>query len=283
MAIIIDPAGLSAAIEQGWHLSSQNDMANALRNYMFARPKRSFVTVEAGKIYYYKSKYGSSTRIFKIDRLTEKRGKLAVTDISVPENSHSQDLFAGTWDGEFYELDDFLISMFGVTHRGVIEYALEEYSSRIIPPEIRRCYPELFISIPKEFANRKVYGDAEPAEIERVRDTLRSNRYGSTSHIGPREIELFIEQTHHEIRSLQATKAEVEVLGKIEMAEDYEKWILDKECDIAYYRWLIPMVDVGGIFYITGTENNQTIEDNALSFYASRRKALFAIAIGEDK
>jgi hypothetical protein len=140
--------------------------------------------------------------------------------------------------GTFSIIPEDLVWLIGLNdHKRIVEFALEKNLN--IPASVRVEYPELFIDIPqwvKEDHNKQ------------FTKLLNGKGYWKYDRLLPTNLESMIEEKIKYVGKLQF-EMESASLRSPNSRGDYEKLISDNMRTIELYRWLIPHISEGGVFY----------------------------------
>ena len=111
-----------------------------------------------------------------------------------------------------------------------------------VPPEVRRQYPALFVTIPERFAN------GHHSAVERVTQALTPPF--RKEPINVKDVDrMDSNEAHKQISSLRCERTRTVALNP-DTAQDYDRYIVGHRADIDFYRWLRKLVDVGGVFHL---------------------------------
>ncbi len=231
-------SGIDIALRMGFHKLPAFDMAQACRKLLDARPTCQFAGLQPGKTYVYKASYGSHVELLTIGEVTPKHTQ-AVASVN---GSAARRIYRGSYEGTFSELDADLIALSPVKHEEVVKAAVERGLD--VPPKVRRQYPALFVEIPERFAQ-----EPRTTAAQRVTNALSDSWIVRPRPLCPTDLDAQIEEAHRQIAVLQDTRVQA-VVANPDTAVDYDRYIADHRADIDFYRWLRPLVDLGGVFYI---------------------------------
>jgi hypothetical protein len=232
------------AVRLGFHRMTANEVGRTLKGMLAARPKVGFPEIEAGKT------YEVNKGVLRVIKTTPSGKQAEVLNFG---ELRSYRAYAGSYAGAtFTELDDDLIAMVGVTHRAIVEEAVDRGLD--VPAEVRREQPDLFVDIPERFAKPRSHGIATTA-AERVLDAISPPHF-SRKIVGPETILARIEAAHIEqARLIDAmVAAVVDGSPRIEDFRRYEREFLEL---VEFYRWLLPHVSPGGALYIEAGEDGE--------------------------
>ena len=148
-------------------------------------------------------------------------------------------IYRGSYPGRFIELDADLLVLSGVSHEEIVKAAVA--AGLEVPPEVRRQYPALFVTIPERFAN------GHHSAVERVTQALATAF--RKEPINVKDVDGWIDEAHKQIASLRCERTRTVALNP-DTAQDYDRYIVDHRADIDFYRWLRKLVDVDGVFHV---------------------------------
>jgi len=235
---------LDIAIRLGFHTMIKEEYFKAGRALLETFPARSFTEVEAGKVYCLKRSYGAMQHV-AVHTLTPKRAWITASiDEGLPRR-----YCQGNMHGEYFELTRDCAAVAKLTHEEMIRHAVDRGLD--VPPRVRRQYPAIFLAdVPERF------GINGQSAIERVRGAL-SQRGINHRYMGRHDVIAWINEAHDCIsvwRNKHACEAEKKT--RFNTDKDCARLILGHWHDIDFYRWLLPHVSEGGVFFIPGIIGN---------------------------
>lgn len=232
---------LDKAVEHGFHSMTAFDAGQLLKNKLESLPKYTLselaehitdypcLVLEHEPTYSY---YGNGSRmsIREILRHTKSRTQAYIkilgsgSEIRITEKS----------SGNFSIIPEDMLWSVGLTdHKAVVEHAIS--LGMPIDLKVKLEYPTLFVGLP-DWA-----GKFEDKFIKLIKGD-----WGY--HITKSELEQFIEDKHTQLRTLYL-EIDAAVLRNPANKVDYERLIADAKDMLELYRWTLPLVSEGGIFY----------------------------------
>lgn len=217
------------ALARNFHSRIQNEMATELQKLITSQPIVAFDRLTSGQVVYFKPRYGKGDEILEVIKLLPS-GKMV--DTKVYGDGREKRIRPNNYHGAFYLMNDETLSFVGMTHEGVVKEAMQR--GLPIPPSVRIYYPNLFVVLPERF---------KPERLERI---LKPEWHRvMTAEI----VDQMIAEHHKSIAQLQEEMPKAVVLNP-SVRSDYDGYINNRKEDIDFYRWLRPLVDAGGVFYV---------------------------------
>jgi hypothetical protein len=188
------PNSIDVAFRLGFHKMVKSDMAAKCRAMLNARPVCDFSGLEPGKAYCYKPPCGDRRELVVIGEVTPKRTQaVASIDGQAPRR-----IYRGYYTGTFSELDDDLFALAGINHDQIVTAAIT--GGLVVPPEVRREYPALFVEVPDRFAQANI------TAVERVSNAFSPMWVQRKQGVTTTTIDAQIEEAHRQIAQLQDTR-----------------------------------------------------------------------------
>jgi hypothetical protein len=236
--------GLDVAIRLGFHAMTREDASKAGRALLETFPARSFEELEAGKTYCLKRSYEDMQSV-AVHKLTPKHAWITASINDEPPRRYCK----GNMYGHYFELVPDCAAVSRLTHEDMVKHAVRRGID--VPPLVRRQYPHLFLNdVPERF------GVKSQTAIERLRGAL-SQRGINRKYMGRHDVIAWINEAHDDI-SVWRDKhiCEAEKKNRYHTDKDYDRLILGYWHDIDFYRWLLPHVSEGGVFFVPSTKGN---------------------------
>ena len=227
-------AGIDLALKKGFHRMVARDVAREGQAMLDARPSCQFEGLEAGKSYCYKPSYGQPCLVVVGQTTPKCRQATVSVNCGAPRR-----IYRGNYPGRFIELDADLLVLSSVSHEEIVKAAVA--AGLEVPPEVRRQYPALFVTIPERFAN------GHHSAVERVTQSLATAF--RKEPINVEDVDGWIDEAHKQIASLRCERTRMVALNP-DTAPDYDRYIVDHRADIDFYRWLRKLVDLDGVFHV---------------------------------
>lgn len=220
------------AINREFHRKTQFEMADEIQKLIKQQPQVKFEELEVGQVVYYAPRYsGDRNQVLRVVKTTPAR-KLA--DVEAIDNSYKFRAAKGKYYGAFSVLSAELVSFVGLTHEDVVKEAMRRGLE--IPARVRIRYAELFVAAPARFKAGRLTEFMQPS----WGSAMTANR-----------IDEAITDAHDTIRKWEEGRVRALVLNP-EHGRDYDKLINDQIDNLDFYRWVRPLVEVGGVFYLNG-------------------------------
>ena len=219
------------------HALTSYDYRNTLLKHLVSNPGIKFADLNLG-LYYYADH--SRPQILSINKISPGKRKIDAFIFGfkngVKTQGESLPIYAGERYYLFHPISQETLALCCRTHRGLVKEATKDGVS--IPVEVKREYPDLFVSIPERFA---------PEDVQRC-----LTGWGRLVTVD--DVEKAIETTRVSIRHHDDDAAYLVTFGQ-RGAEESRKAranLLDK---LALYLWVLSLVSSGGIFAIDKLEN----------------------------
>jgi hypothetical protein len=237
------------AFDWGYHTMTPNVMATDLQARVRALPLHTFDELQTQQWYWQPPAYqGAADRLFLTVRRTPAGKEVVIADARDKFYTERR-IRAGDVPKGAYAMTDDLRAFREVTHRSIVEEAVARGLE--VPSRVRCYYPELFIEVPEHIPNRQTFAD--PAG--RLCGILcRPWHETVTSEM----VEDWCEAAHLRLADLRAWSDQARgTWGREEdhpdpsrVRADYERQIREQFADLAFYRWLQPLVSPGGVFHV---------------------------------
>jgi hypothetical protein len=230
-------------ISSGYHRLTGFELGCVLRERIEAIPAQGFADLQAGETYIYRSGYGRGDgTVYVVLGVAPKRGQARV----VLHNDRGGEfkIYKGSSGGVFRRLDAHLIAMLGVDHARVVGDAVARGLD--VPPSVRREHPAMFIEIPERFAKPEEWDAKTPND--RVRKALTSHGFGGAPP-DAKAVDVWIEQAHRDLVRFRDEGVR-RVAVNPETAAEYERAEAEFHELIDFYRWIRPLVEPGGVFFV---------------------------------
>lgn len=221
----------SYAIQREFHRLTAFEMADTIKKLIVVRPKINFEQLEVAQVVYYKSSYGDRDQVLRVVKTTPAR-KLA--DVESIDGEYKFRAAKGKYYGQFSVLNDELISFVGLTHEGVVKEAMARGLE--IPARVRVRYAEMFVDLPSRFRRGRLTEFMQPSWGKAV--TVES-------------IDEMITNSHSTIRKLEEARVKSAAMNP-DHKLDYDIYIAGSMGDLDFYRWVRPLVEPSGVFYLNG-------------------------------
>lgn len=211
------------------------------RRYIDRLPTCAFSEMQANASYLFQGRHGrrrfAHQDAFRVERLTPSGGQAMVRDYdSGGTLKKERRIYAGTYHGDFHKMDEPLIGCIGVSHEDVVRAAVRR--GLPVPARVRCYYPLLFARLPERFSGR-----AEGS------NSLQRVLTGSTRPLSAADVRAMIERSEDRYIQDRRTWAEF-VIRSEEEWDSYERIGEAVARDIAFYRWLLPLVQEDGVFHV---------------------------------
>lgn len=235
------------AFRLGFHQMTPRAMVEMIRVMLAACPQCCFENLKQQTLpalFYVKSNSSySQAETLVVYSVTAKAGQAVVS--RWPSPAQSKIYKSGYKYDIFYALTDDLINLLGMTHEQIVATAVENKLN--IPVQVRILYPALFVEIPAGIKAERVRKELSP-------DFVRFDEQNGI-HTTPETLVKAIEYEHSRIIIMSEEKTlRMSKQGSQEALEteaDYDEYIKKHRDNIAFYRWLEPLVQPGTVF---GTE-----------------------------
>jgi len=236
-----------AVLARAYHRSTAFEMARSLRAELDACPKRAWDELRPGQTYLYQRYAGSSQETFRLIEFTPSKRQAQVV-LRLPDDTETiRKIYRGTYShATMTELSPSLISLLGVSHRDVLETAIEYDLSQDIPGTVRREEPDLFVTIPERFSTESISRTNKRGTADRLRDTLAS-KWGTP--VSPEMIAEWLDAAHEQIAVYQEERFKAVALNP-KLAQDYDRYIEDAKETIDWFRWVETLIEEEGVFYV---------------------------------
>lgn len=236
-------------IVRGYYNLTRDEFSRVLRHTIERVPVVQFDGLKPGAVYLYQK-----GPVLSVESVTPS-GKQAdvVFWRKGDEVAVRVRIYSGAYGGEFRPLNPDLIAMLGVTHEAIIKAFIEEckgidIAMRGIPAEVRREYPHLFVKIPEHFTVKCA------AYTNGIKETAQER---VTSALSPcwcvplkeSSVMMIIDREHIELHTIKEARAKVAVVNP-DHVKDYDQYVAGHLDTIQFYRWLLPHVSPGGVFYL---------------------------------
>jgi len=246
MRSVLTPEQYTEAIlTRAYHRVPANEMARSLRAELDDCPKRAWDELRPDSTYLYERYRAQET--FRLIDFTPSRRQATVM-IRNPKGTESlAKIYRGSYSsGTAIELSPSLISLLGVSHRDVLETAIEYDLSQDIPGTVRREEPDLFVAIPERFSTESISRTNKRGTADRLRDTLAS-KWGTP--VSPEMIAEWLDAAHEQIAVYQEERFRAVALNP-KLAQDYDRYIEDAKETIDWFRWVETLIEEEGVFYV---------------------------------
>jgi len=245
------PESIALAHSLGLHALTRNTMATRLRDMLAACPTVEFSGLESGGVYAYKTYHGYQQ--IAVGRITPS-GTQAEVSIN---GSMATRIRASGFRDKFIKLSPELITLSDASHAEIVGSA--HNMGLLIPPQVRREHPDLFVTVPERFAIPDHTDSLKKATaVDRLKDSLSESYFRRPCAVGVQQVDEWIEEAHHRIARGQ-NHANMLVGTNPDLLADIDRALAEQWNNIDFYRWLRPLVDVGGVFYIP-PETEETTE-----------------------
>lgn len=220
------------AIQREFHRKTPFEVADEIKRLIAEQPKVDFEQLEAGQVVFYKPSYSNNSQVLRVVKTTPKR-KLA--DVESVDGSRRFRAAQGSYYGQFSVLNDELISFVELKeHWSVIEEALRRGLE--IPARVRVQYAEKFIEQPSRFRTGRLAEFIMP-------------QWGKS--VTAKAIDEAVSDTHKRIRQLEEGRTKSLAINPPH-SKDYDEFITKAIEDLDFYRWVRPLVEPSGVFYLNG-------------------------------
>lgn len=219
------------AIAREFHRLTAFEMAETIKKLIAAQPQVSFEQLEAGQVVYYGQTYSSRQEVLRVMKTTPARKR---ADVEAIDGSYKFRAAKGSYYGVFSVLNDELISFVGLTHQMVVEEAMRRGLE--IPARVKVRYAEMFVEQPSRFRRGRLTEFMQPSWGKAV--TAES-------------INAMIANSHDTIRKMEEARVKSVAMNPAH-GLDYDIFIAGAMGDLDFYRWVRPLVEPSGVFYLNG-------------------------------
>lgn len=220
------------AIQREFHRKTQFEMADEIKKLIAQQPQVKFEQLEVGQVVYYAPRYsGDRNEVLRVLKTTPAR-KLA--DVEAIDGSYKFRAAKGKYYGSFSVLNDELISFVGLTHEEVVKEAMRRDLE--IPARVRVRYAGLFVEQPARFRAGRLTEFMQP-------------QWGKAVTV--EAVDEMITNSHKMIRKMEEARVKSAAMNP-DHGLDYDIYIANGLGDLDFYRWVRPMVEPGGVFYLNG-------------------------------
>lgn len=219
------------AINRGFHQKTAFEMADEIKRMIAQQPQVKFEELEVGQVVYYDSGSYSRHQVLRVLKTTPAR-KLA--DVAAIDGKYKFRAARGKYYGSFSVLNAELVSFVGLTHEAIIKEAM--CRDLEIPARVRIHYAEIFVTQPERFRAGRLNEFITP-------------QWGRA--VTAKAIDEAIKDTHQRIQQLQEGRTKSLAINPPH-SKDYDEFIEKAISDLDFYRWVRPLVEQGGVFYLNG-------------------------------
>lgn len=219
------------AITREFHRKTQFEMADEIKKLIAQQPQVKFEELEVGQVVYYCESGYSKHQVLRVLKTTPAR-KLA--DVAAIDGSYQFRAAKGKYYGTFSLLNEELVSFVGLTHEDVVKEAMRRGLE--IPARVRIRYAELFVEQPARFRKGRLTEFMQPSWGKAITVTA---------------IDAMIDNSHATIRKMEEARVKSAAMNP-DHGLDYDIYIANGLGDLDFYRWVRPLVEEGGVFYLNG-------------------------------
>lgn len=218
------------------HTLTSYDYRNALLKHLISNPGIKFADLTLG-LYYYADH--SRPQILSVNKISPGKRKIDAFVLGFKNGEKTQSESLSIYAGEryylFHPISQETLGLCCRTHRDLIKEA--KTRGEIIPVEVKREYPDLFVEIPEQFT---------PDDVQRC-----LTGWGRLVTVA--DVEKAIEITQASIQDHDRDSAYLITFGHrgIEEARKARVSLLDK---LALYLWVLPLVSPDGIFALDNAD-----------------------------
>lgn len=234
---------------------TQHQCGDEIRSLVRSGKKCKFEDLQVDGLYVIEEKV-PIPMLLRVFRLTPKKTQATFSVFSSGEWTNIQYNRSNFASAIFYMVTDELAATICLTHREIVEEAIKR--EIYVHPTVRVEYPDLFVKVPERFEQPHEKSWLAITAVERVRKAL-APQLGK--HVNPSILSARIKEHHRKIASLREEAVRVCLVNPNSIPH-YEEYVRSEMECIDLYSWLMPHVDIGGVFHVeSNEEKNDKIQN----------------------